>query len=175
MTQSAGNVMVAGSGAIFHAPTGTTLPTSATTALNAALKEVGYVGDEGVIEAQGTETAKIKAWQNGDTVRTKQTGHDLTYKFTMIETNDETVGLFYGNGTRVSHAVKGTELPHEAYVVDVLDGDDTVRIVIPDGQVTERGEVVYKSDSAIAYPVTITCYPDATGVKAYKYVDGGVS
>ena len=35
---------------------------------------------------------------------------------------------------------------------------------------TERGDVVYKNDEAIGYEVTITCYPDQNGVKAYKYL-----
>lgn len=175
MTQTAANVMVAGSGAIFHAPLATTLPTTAFTALNAAFKDVGYVSEDGVTESQGAESNPIKAW-GGDTVRTVQTAHNVTYRFSMIETNDESVALFYGNGTAASHVINGDVLEHQEFVLDMLDGDAVIRIVIPDGQITERGEVVYASGGAMLYPVTITCYPDDSGNKAYKYIDAdGVS
>lgn len=175
MTQNAANVMVAGSGAIFHAPTATTLPSDAFTALDAAFKDVGYIGEDGVTESQGAESSKVKAW-NGDSVRTVQTAHDASYKFSMLETNDESVALFYGNGTAASHVINGDVLAHQSFVLDMLDGDAVIRIVIPDGQITERGDVVYTAGGPMLYPVTITCYPDALGNKAYKYIDAdGVS
>jgi hypothetical protein len=52
------------------------------------------------------------------------------------------------------------------------DGSDLIRIVVPDGQVVERGDVVYKNDTPIGYQVTVTAYPDASGVKAYIYQSG---
>ena len=56
-------------------------------------------------------------------------------------------------------------------MLEVRDGAKTVRIVLPDAQITERGEVTYKTDEAVAYDVTITAYPDKNGVKAYIYLD----
>jgi hypothetical protein len=52
-----------------------------------------------------------------------------------------------------------------------VDGDVDIRIVIPDGQVTERGDVTYANGEAIGYDVTVTAYPDDSGVKAYIYRD----
>lgn len=176
MAETAANVRVGVNGAVYHAPTNTTLPTTATATRNVAFKHVGYVSEEGVKETQATETNQIKAW-GGDVVRKIQTSHDVTYQFTMLETNDETAAVFYGDGnTAASVEITGDQLGRESYVLEVLDGDHTIRIVIPDGQVTERGEIQYVSTDAVKYSVTITCYPDANGVKAYKYSDaGGVS
>ena len=44
------------------------------------------------------------------------------------------------------------------------------RIVIPDAKVVEVGEVVYKDDDVIGYPVTLSCLPDAEGNTHYEYI-----
>ena len=64
MSNTRANVSVgkpAVSGAIFRAPTGTTLPTDATTALASAYKAMGYVSDDGVTQSMTRETEQINA------------------------------------------------------------------------------------------------------------------
>lgn len=170
MPNNADNVFVSGgNGAIAHAPLGTSVPTDFYDALNQAFNEVGYVNEDGVTEKEGIESKKITAWQNGDTVRTVQTAHALTYELTMLERNDETIAIAYGNGNAASHKINGEAKVHEVYVIDCLDGNDVVRIVIPDGQVVDKKEVAYKGLEATAYGVTIEAYPDANGDKAFIY------
>jgi hypothetical protein len=53
------------------------------------------------------------------------------------------------------------------------DGDARVLIVVPDGQVSETGEVSFVKSSALTWPVTLTTYPDADGVNVYIYLDDG--
>lgn len=178
MTLTAENVKVGVTGGIFGAPAGTTLPTSSSESLNAAFVEVGYLSDDGVVQSMGASTTKIKAWQNSANVRTIQTEFDLTYKFTMIESNGTVMAAYYGNYTAGTVEISSDLGDRGPWVLNVVDGDDKIRIVIPDGDITERGDVVYKSDSAIAYPVTITAYPDTSGNNAYLYLtdtDLGVS
>ena len=43
----------------------------------------------------------------------------------------------------------------------LLTGGLIKRIVIPEGQITERGGVVYKDGDAVGYEVTIAAYPSA--------------
>jgi len=169
MALDATNVRAGTTGAVYVAPEGSTLPTDASTALDAAFLDTGYISEDGVTESQDSSTSDIKAWQNAAVVRKIQDSHDLTYQFTMIETNDVSLETYYGplNGTTVE--IKGEELPHQAFVLSVIDGDHTLRAVIPDGQVTERGEVVYQNGDVTGRPVTVTCYPDVSGVKAYVY------
>ena len=59
-------------GAVFVAPTGTTLPTDATTALGTAFKELGYVSEDGVTNNNSPESENVKAW-GGDTVLIRRT------------------------------------------------------------------------------------------------------
>ncbi len=173
-------------GGILIAPKGTALPTSGTTAPNAAFKTAGYIGEDGVTEGGERGTEKIKAW-GGDTVKVTQTEHSLTYQFTFIETlNSDVLKAVYGDANVVTtpatastgtiHAVKVTSdaLPNKEFIFEIKDGLAKIRIVIPDGQITEVGEITYSDSEVIGYPVTIECFPDATGVKAYKYLDNGI-
>lgn len=170
---TAANVRVGVTGAVYSAPTGTPLPTDAEATLNVAFHDLGYISDDGVVEGISTDSTKIKAW-GGDTVREVQTSHDVTYKFTMLETTDETQQIYYGSASGGVVEVTSAQGERGEWVVQVIDGDQLIRIVIPDGQVTDRGDVTYHTDDATGYEVTITAYPDESGVKAYKYiVDSG--
>lgn len=176
MTTDAANALVAVTGAAYSAPTGSTLPTDNTTAVDAAFKDLGYVSDKGVTQKINTSTTKITAWQNGDTVREVQTSHDLTYDFAMIETKAETLEAFYGDdnytagvGTKYTVKVNGEQGVRGCWVLEMEDGTETVRVVIPDGQVTSRGDIVWVNSAVVEYDLTITCYPDASGNKAYVY------
>lgn len=176
MALDATNVRVGVTGAVYVADTDTTLPTDATTALDGGFADVGYISDGGVTESHGTEANDIRAWQNGDLVRRVQTSHDLTLSFTMVETNDVTLREFYGNLEDGTVRITGEQLPPRAWVLSVIDGDHAFRIVVPNGQITERGDITYANGDAIMREVTITAYPttDEAGiVKAYIYMAGG--
>lgn len=170
MALTAANVLVGVSGSVKTAVTGTTLPTTIAGALDAAFHDLGYISEEGVTESNSVETTDIKGWQNGAVVRTIQTGHSYTLKFKMLETNQYSLTTFYNDYTAGAIEVTGGQGWRGCLVLDVLDGADPQRIVIPDGQVTEFGDVVYQNGDAIGYEVTVTCFPDTGGVKAYKYV-----
>jgi hypothetical protein len=172
MTTTAANVRVGVTGGVYTAPEGTAIPTTIEAALNGAFEDVGYISEDGVTQSIGEDITDLKAWQNGDVVRKIQTSHDLTYTFTMIETSDVTLATYYGNYAAGVVQIDGEQLPHKSWVLEVQDGDDDVRIVIPDGQITERGDLVYQNGDAVGYPVTITCFPDDSGNKAYLYVSG---
>lgn len=172
MANDADNVVVAVTGGVSYAPIGTALPTNATAPLNGAFGEVGYVSEDGITQSIGTDTSDIRAWQNGDIVRRVQTSHEVTYALTMIESSPLVLEAYYGNYAAGTVEIRGDQPGHKEWVINVLDGGAKIRIVIPDGQVTERGDVQYVNSDAVSYPVTITAYPDANGVKAYLYFDG---
>lgn len=181
MALDAANVVVALTGTVQYAVIATAIPDDAYEALNAAFKDVGYITEDGVTESHGTETNDIRAWQNGAVVRRVRTSHVVTYQFTMLETNDNALGLFYDSystagATKGRATITGVEHDEQRFVIDVVDGTDNIRIVIPNGQITELGDVVYNSGDAVARPVTITAYPESGGtVKAYIYFGGSLS
>jgi len=177
MANVAANVNVAVTGGVYFGPVGTALPATAIDALGVGFLEVGYLTEDGITQAVGGATEDIKAWQNGDIVRTVQTEHTLTYALTLLETNENSLALYSGGNYAAGIVeIKAGVMPHQTYVIEVVDGDDHIRIVIPDGQISERGEVTYTNGAAIAYPITISCFPDDTGVKAYvHYATAGVT
>ena len=172
-------------GGILSGPLGTALPTDASTAPNVAITGVGYISDDGVSESMNRETDKIKAW-GGDVVKIVQSEHSVTYQYTMIEAARAEVNReVYGepnvtatvatttHGNLLAIKVTAEQLPHRVRVIEIKDGDARVRIVLPDSQITEVGDITYQDAAIIAYPVTVEAFPDASGVKAYKYTDDG--
>lgn len=168
------------SGAIYWAPKGTTLPTTATASLDAAFKCLGYVSEDGVTNNNSPESDSIKAW-GGDTVVVLQTERSDTFAFTLLESmNEDVLVAIYGSDNVTVDAsgnitVKATadEMVGASWIIDmILKGNRAKRIVIPDGTITELGDIVYKDDEAIGYPITITDIIDTSGVYHYEYLSG---
>ncbi len=165
-------------GAIYVAPLGSTLPTDSSTSLDAAFVCLGYVSEDGVTNNNSPESDSVKAW-GGDTVLVLQTDRPDTFSLTLLETLDENVlKAVYGASNVTKDAqdnltVKATsdELTGQAWVIEmVMRGNRAKRIVIPNGTISELGEIVYKDDEAAGYNVTITDVPDSTGVYHYEYI-----
>ena len=167
-------------GAIYYAPLGTTLPTDAKTALDAAFKGVGYISEEGVTRSQSRSSNDIKEW-GGGVVITVQTEYKESFKFKMIETLSDIVQkAVYGeknvtgklDGASTSMMVKHNALEPvaNAWVIDTVMLDGTLsRIVVPNAKITELGDLAYKKDSAIGYDATLSAMLDANGNTSYDY------
>lgn len=160
MALDSANVRVAVTGEISVGATSAAAPTTTSSALT-GFSGLGYVSEDGVTESRERSTNDIKAWQNADTVRTVVTEANLSYTFRLIETNADTLELFYGvtgeDGMVVVPAQTGGR---KSFVIDVVDGTELLRIYIPQGEVSEVGDVVYASGEAIGYEVTVRAYPD---------------
>ena len=165
-------------GAIYRAALGSTLPTDASTALDAAFKLLGYVSDDGLTNSNSISSEDIKAW-GGDTVLSIQSDYTDTFQFTLLEVlNPEVLKAVYGS-TNVSGALatgitieaNSTEREEAAWVVEMAMRDGAVkRIVIPDAKLTELGDIVYSDSEAVGYETTITAYPDSSGNTHYEYI-----
>jgi hypothetical protein len=187
MANTAANV-VAGvplaTGGILIGALSAAAPTTAQGALP-GFTAAGYIGDSGVVETNERSTDKIRAW-GGDTVKVVQTEHNVSYQFTFLETlNADVLKAVYGDdnvtttaatastGTLHEVSINGATLPHKSYVFEVKDGDAKIRIYIPDGQITEVGDVAYSDGEVVGYEVTVEAFGDDLGNKAYKFLDNG--
>ena len=168
-------------GAVFVAPLGTTLPTSPTTTLNAAFVNLGYVSEDGLVNATETDTETVNAW-GGEKVLEGQTTYAEMFTFNLLETNEAALALYYGeenvtvDGTTGAITVKAnnTRLPAVSLIFElVLTGGRIKRIVVPNAQMVDRsGEINYQDGEAITYPAQFTAYPDAQGNTHIEYIAG---
>ena len=169
------------SGAVYRAPTGTTLPTTADETLNSAFVELGFVSEDGVTNTNSPESDNIKAW-GGQVVMVVQTEKADEWKLTFIESlNPNVLKMVYGDshvteGVGSSAGIISVEatadvLAEKAYVIDmVMRGGALKRVVIPTGAIKEVGDIVYKDDEAVGYEITITAMPNSAGKTHFEYI-----
>lgn len=166
MALDASKVDVAVTGTVSYAPVGSTAPTDATTALDAAFKDVGYISEDGVSEVRDRTVNNIVAWQASRVVRAVVTEASISVTFTMIESNPNSLELFYGSA--VDPTGGGVEIDPQntggrrSLVVDYVDGAKFVRLYLPECEVTSVGEVALTNGEAVGYNVTVVGYPAAS-------------
>lgn len=178
MALLAAAVRVGITGEMYVAPVGTAAPTTSVSALNASFIGLGYVSEDGVTESYDDTIEDLVAWQNATVVRSVTTESKATLQLTLIETKGEVLELYHkGSAVAVVSAgqwkidVEAGQADPRAFVIDVLDGTKHIRIYVANGEVTERGEIVYANGEAIGYDITITCYPDSNNVVLTKFSD----
>jgi hypothetical protein len=166
------------SGAIWVAPTGTTLPTDTTTALDAAFACLGYCSEDGLTNATNLESEVIKAW-GGDSVLSIQTSKDDTFAFTLLEVlNIDVLKFVYGSAnvtgtlaTGITIQANNADVEEKAIVVDMVMRDGAAkRIVIPSAKISEVGDITYSDSEAVGYETTVQCIPDSSGNTHYEYI-----
>ena len=169
-------------GAVHWAPIGSTLPTSATASLDAAFVELGYVSEDGLTNNNSPESDTVKAW-GGDTVLSLQTDRPDTFALTLLEAmNEDVLKTIYGSANVTADGsgnltinATAQDMPSGAWVFDmILKGGRAKRIVVPNGTISELGEITYKDDEAVGYNITITDVPDSNGVYHYEYITADV-
>lgn len=171
MATTAANVRVGVTGGVYFAPAGTALPTDATTPLGVGFEELGYLTEDGVTQNIDESTNDVRAWQNGDLVRRIKTETNVSFEFSLLETSQAALNAYYGNFNAGKVEINSDQGKRGVWVIEVADGNYTHRIVIADGQVTNRGAIQYVNGEAISYPITVTAYPVSGGNAAEIYYD----
>jgi len=163
--------------AVYAAPLGTTLPTSATDSLDNAFVDLGWVSEDGVTNSISRETTKHRAW-GGEVVKVPQDNSPETLTLTLLESSAEVLGVVYGhdnvteNGDTITVEHSRLMMERQSFVVDFIDGDKAGRIVVREGQVTEVGDVVYVHRDLTRYEITVDVFkPDNADTAVVAYFD----
>ncbi|AKC03040.1 hypothetical protein BH790_gp15 [Gordonia phage Gsput1] len=164
-------------GALRMGPVGMAFPAKMG-AWQAPAVDLGYISGDGITESRDEDKEEFIPWQRQGPIRVEITKSVQTFQTVLWESNFHTISLYYRKGLddfefdQTSGVVSFTEGDDSgrdvrAFGIDVIDGVYARRIEIPFGEVTERGDIVYKKDSIIAYECTITAYvgPDGISVK----------
>lgn len=182
----AGTPNIAVTGGVLAGPLGTPVPTTATATINAAIKPLGYVSEDG-LEPQGERTVNaIKDW-NADIIAQLQTEHSVRFGLTLYGAWDEDVLTeIYGAenltvtaatpsvGKLITVTETGSILPNRIWIFDMKTGDKKLRIVLPNAKVSEVTERSFVAGELAGFQVVVEAFKDDDGVKAYRYYDDGV-
>lgn len=160
-----------------------TLPTDATTTLSVLdFTGTGYVTDDGITESISQDWNDVFAWQANALVATLPGQFVLSFKFAAMQQNLVNMGLHYA-GSTLTRTASGLTVAQKAptrdlrvWVLHGIDGTYLQRIVVPSGQVADRGDVVWSSQEVTIYEWTVKCFPDSSGNYCYRYlVDPGLA
>lgn len=171
MALDSDNVRVAVTGAVYVAPTGTTGPTTSSSALDVGFVDLGYVSADGITENIDRTTNQIRAWQNGSLVREVTSEGTYSVDMTFIETNEAVLELYYGTADSSGqfNIDPSSTGGRQSFVIDVVDGSSVERIYIPAGEITSVGTRTLASGEAVGYQVTITAYADTGSTSFTKW------
>jgi hypothetical protein len=159
MANTATNVVVGITGAVYVGATSATAPTATDSTLD-GFADLGYVSADGVTVTPERSSTAIRSWQNADLIREVVTEGKLTYKFMLLESNADVLEAYFGaplDGGKISWTPTETG-GRKSFVVDVIDGDSIIRHYIPAGEVMVTEAQTVKNGEAVGYGITITAY-----------------
>ncbi len=165
-------------GLTWFAPTGTTMPTDESGALNAAFKDGGGISEEGVSLAMSETSKKIKFYGSQVSQRTIVTDAETTFKLKFMEVNPTSMAIYWRKalGSIVPAASTGkfsithgaTSVVFFSMIIDVVDGANKIRFAIPRAEVTNRDDLQIGNGNELSWGPEITAYPVA-GVALAMY------
>ena len=182
--QNASAASPVSTGGILVGPFGTAVPTDATTAVNAAIVALGYVGREGLRPVGSAPSFNdIFAW-GGDLIDAPMESKGTTeFEFDLLEVmNPEVAKLVFGDsnvtttpatalvGTTVSILEKGFVIPRKVVVFDMLYGGKKLRFAGSNAQLTKMEEGAYQDANIGYYRMRAKFFPNAAGVSLYRYL-----
>jgi hypothetical protein len=133
--------------------------------------DLGWISDDGLVESRSEDSTDFTPWQSNSPIRTEITKGTITFKMTLWESNFQTISLYYRKtaddmtsvGTGATAAIQFDEggkpkQDKRSFGFDVIDGAFQRRLISPTGEVSDRGDITYKSDTMIGYELTVTSY-----------------
>lgn len=178
-----GNVRVAGTGSLWKAPLGTTLPTDSTTAWGAGFVNLGFATN-GFTLTQDVKKQDITAWQTLTPVRSIFTSLVRKLAFESLESNINTVPLAWG-GAAMTPGLAGIytlDIPEGQLTdfilgVDWSDGTLTQRIIVKRASLLTLPTLKFVRDDAVRYSLEVQAVAPSDGTKAIVVygVDSAVS
>jgi hypothetical protein len=168
-------VIAGQTGQFYAAPLNTALPDAVDDELDAAFVGLGLISEDGVSFSQTPDITELRAWQERFPIRRIRNTETVNLGAALLQWNENNVPLALGGGAVTDDAGTGYRYdppaPDEAvdersFVLDVEDGDNRVRIVVPRGQAIETVEASFVRNALAELPITVGALA-AEGQTAY--------
>lgn len=177
---------IAGEGGLpdlaWFAPEGSTAPTNASTALDAAFLSPGVCSSDGFTLTPSTSSSDVPGFGVLSPVRTITTSEKTTGKVVMLQSNPVSLAVYHrmpvsGTGAPTVTTTTGeiattdgvARTQRYSFVQTAQDGLNLIRTYCPSVEVTARDAFQIGASKEVSYGVELTCYPDATGLSVYQW------
>ncbi len=163
-------VVVAGTGHLYLAAVGTTLPTTTEGALS-GFAELGYFATDGATLTGSAEISEFEAWQATTAIRRSRKLQVQEISGDLLQWNENTVKAAFGGGTfaeaggeyKYTFPIAGDALAAYAVVLDVIDGERMMRIIVPEmNSGLEDVEVQFNKENMAALPISLKSLASVT-------------
>lgn len=151
---------------------GTALPTAVNSTLDPAMKDLGWIGEDGVTRTFGgaADREVIRGWQNNGVVMVIRTPTEdnPTVTFVCLETKKEVIEFALettvtASATDGKYIFDAEKIPtSRVLVLDVVDGTRIRRTAVPKAVRTEIGDQVFAYGEPIGWELTVECERDTT-------------
>lgn len=126
MALDSSELFVAGTGNIYVAPYGTSMPNAIDDTLDADFVDLGFLSEDGFRFTPALEKIDLYGWQSEDPLRNVVTKRPKTISLDFMQSNTDVFQLYFGggtfNGTVYSPPTTG-EVDERSLVADVTDGE----------------------------------------------------
>lgn len=158
-----------GTGLGWFGPPGSTLPTDATTALNAAFLNAGGISEDGLTVSFEEDNTDIRFYGSRTIQRRVTTNESQTFGLTFMEHNEVSLAVYHKKALNtISPAVSTgafsittgqAATQRYSMVAQIVDDVRITRIVCPAVEVSARGDLQYSAGNPVQFEVTLTAYP----------------
>lgn len=156
-------VRVAGGGHVYVAAKGTAIPKDLAELDVKTFFDLGYVTEDGVSFSFGRESEDINAWQ-GDKVKVITTKEPAMCKFSLMQTNADTVKVAFGGGAVTASGTAPNEIytftppatgdnTERVLIIEFSDGAAKYRYCLPRVQIEGTVEYTLTRNGAVTYPL----------------------
>lgn len=164
-------------GYIFSAPVGTSLPTDIKTQLDPAFKCLGFISEDGYVEAIDEDADDIND-MNGDVMDSNNSKRVESAQVTFAEIKASTLKRQYGDANVTDEngliTVKHNADSHDvfSYILElVLKNGRRWRKVVPKGKSSELDELTIASSELCQRALTMKYLTDEQGNTCYDYFE----
>jgi hypothetical protein len=152
-----------------------------TTAGVSGFLSAGLISEDGISKNLSNDANEIRAYGLSSAVRKIVTSETIEFQVVFLESNPVSLAVYnrlpLTGATAINPSSTGAFSITEgsfrsqryALVIDVVDDDHLFRIYAPSVEVTEKESFAVKAGEAITYGVTLTAYPNSSGVSVETF------